>query len=207
MFPFINKALLALALLVPFSALADIIRWEVHSTEAAIPVMGEDFLLTGGFSFNTATNEIFNVTIKTSAIGCIACNDFTGADGTTFPAEPGGGVQFMAEYGPDGDIVSRTHFLQLWAAGPLFDSHDFDVSQPGSYFDIDIDHSGLIVTNDPLDPELFESVGCADCAFAVGTIVPIPEPETNAMIIAGLGVLGWQAKRKASQKAALRLVA
>ncbi|HZV61401.1 MAG TPA: PEP-CTERM sorting domain-containing protein [Methylophilaceae bacterium] len=207
MFPFINRALLALVLLVPFSALADIIRWEVHSTEAAIPVMGENFLLTGGFDFNTATNEISNVTIKTSASGCVACNDFSGADGTTFPAGPGGGVQFMAEYGPDGDIVRRNHFLQLWAAGPLFDSRDFDVSQPGSYFDIDIDHWGLIVTTDPLDPELFESVGCVDCAFAVGTLVPIPEPETNAMIIAGLGVLGWRAKRKANQKAALRLVA
>jgi len=197
MFPFVNKALFALALLVPFSAMADIIRWEVQSTEAAIPLMGEDFMLSGGFDFNTVTNTISNVTIKTSAVGCIACNDFTGADGTTFTSpDGGGGVQFMAEYGPNGDIVSRTHFLQLWGAGPLGESRAFDVSQPGSYFDIDIDHWGLIVTTDPLDPELFESIGCVDCAFAVGALVPIPEPETYAMMLAGLSVLGWQVQRK-----------
>lgn len=197
MFPFVNKVLVALLLLVPLTAAADIIRWEVQSTEAAIPLMGEDFLLTGGFDFNTVTNVISNVTLKSSAVGCIACNDFTGASGSPFSSPSGGGVQFFAEYGPDGgDIVSRTHFLQLWSAGELGNSQDFDVSQPGSYFDIDIDHWGLIVTTDPLDPEIFESIGCVDCAFAVGTLVPIPEPETTVMMLAGLGLLGWQAQRK-----------
>ena len=200
MLSFVNKALLAIALLVPVAAVADVIRWEMHSTEAAIPIMGEDFLLTGGFDFDTVSNSISNVTIKTSAVGCIACNDFTGADGSTFFSPVGGGVQFMAEYGPDGEIVSRTHFLQLWAAGVLGESQAFDVSKPGSYFDVDIDHWGLIVTTDPLDPELFESIGCVDCAYAIGTLVPAPEPETYAMMLAGLGILGWQVKRKKTFK-------
>lgn len=37
---------------------------------------------------------------------------------------------------------------------------------------------------------------CADLACAVGATQPIPEPGTYAMLLAGLGVIGWTARRR-----------
>jgi len=36
--------------------------------------------------------------------------------------------------------------------------------------------------------------------------IPIPEPETYAMMLVGLGLVGWQMRRKMRQSAASRFV-
>jgi hypothetical protein len=199
MFRCCKKAICALALMLPLSAMAEVIHWEVFNTEEGTEVMGENFMLSGGFDFNTVTGLISNITVKTSADGCIACNDYAGGSfGQTYLLPSGeGGVQFMEEYGPMDGTLGREHFLQLSGSRIFGNTFPFDVSQPGSFYDIDIDHRGLILLDDPLDPDVSENVGCADCAYAIGTLVPIPEPETYALMLSGLGLLGWRIRHKA----------
>lgn len=202
MFSSLIKAVIALTLLLPCVAIAEIVHWEVRNVDdpEKTSVMGENFVLTGSFDYNLLTGVISNITLRTSTTdGCIACNDFSGEGiGQTFLSPSGqGGVQFNEENGPDGQILGRTHFLQISGGNSFDDIWAFDVTKPGTYSNLDIDHWGIIVIDDPFDPELFESVGCEDCAFAIGTLVPAPEPETYAMLLAGLSVLGWQARRRA----------
>jgi hypothetical protein len=187
--------------------MADIIHWEVRGVDdpEVTSVMGRDFLLTGSFDYDSVTDTFFNITIRTSTTdGCVACNDFSGGGtGQTYLLPSGqGGVQFNEEYGPDPDagITGRHHFLQISGGNDFNDIWAFDVSNPGTYSNLDIDHSGWIGLDDPLDPDMAESVGCIDCAYAIGTLVPVPEPETYALMLSGLGVLGWQVKRKAGRQ-------
>lgn len=201
MFSLISKAMGLLALAMPMVAMADIIHWEVRNVddpELTSP-MGRDFLLTGGFDYNTLTGDIFNITLRSSTTdGCISCNDYAdGGTGATFLEPSGqGGVLFLEEYGPEQGTLGRTHSLRISGGNSFDDIWAFDVSQPGTILALDLHHTGFILLDDPLDPDIAESVGCDDCAFAIGTLVPIPEPETYAMLLTGMGVLGWQVKRK-----------
>lgn len=199
MFHTLGKALLGLCLLIPYPVLADIIHWEVHSNEDAPSFLGEDFLLTGGFDFNTETGAISNITVQTSAIGCIACNDFSdGGTATVFSVPDGrGGVNFTETYGPSGDTLGRDYFLQIAGSNAFGEEFAFDVSQPNSYANLSLWHHGLILLNDPLDPDIFEDVSCDGCVHAVGTLTtPVPEPETYAMLLTGVAALGWRMRRK-----------
>jgi hypothetical protein len=36
----------------------------------------------------------------------------------------------------------------------------------------------------------------AQAAIDIGGVAPVPEPETYAMLLAGLGLVGWQARRR-----------
>ncbi|HYD32929.1 MAG TPA: PEP-CTERM sorting domain-containing protein [Methylophilaceae bacterium] len=204
MFSFISKAALALTLLAPSLVMADIIHWEVRNVddpELTSP-MGRDFVLTGGFDYNSVTGEIFNITLRSSTTdGCISCNDYAdGGVGETFLEPSGqGGVLFKEEYGPEQGTLGRRHSLQITGGNSFDDIWAFDVSQPGTYLNLDLHHTGFILLDDPLDPDIAESVGCDDCAYAIGTLVPVPEPESYAMMLAGMAVLGWQVKRKGTK--------
>lgn len=205
MFHFCKKAILALMLLLPLPAMADIIHWEIRNVddpEATSP-MGQDFMLTGGFDYDPTTGTFSNITLRTSTSdGCIACNDFSnGGTGQTYFLPSGqGGVLFSEEYAPDDEDLGQWHTLQISGGNSFGDIWAFDVSKPGSYNNLDLDHTGYILLDDPLDPDIAESVGCFDCAYAIGTLVPVPEPETYAMMLSGLGLLGWQVKRKNQAK-------
>lgn len=201
MFRCCKKAICALALLLPLPVMADIIHWEVRNVDdpAVTGVLGENFILAGSFDYDSLTGHIFNITVHTSTTdGCIACNDFSGnSTGQTFSTPSGqGGVRFFEEYGPDDEDLGQRHTLQISGGNTFGDIWAFDVSQPGSYFNLDLDHTGYILLDDPLDPDIFESAGCEDCAYAIGTLVPIPEPETYALMLSGLGLMAWKARRK-----------
>jgi len=201
MFNDIPKLLLGLALLGPCSVLANVIHWEVQSKEDIPSYMGENFLLSGGFDFNSDTGTVSNITVKTSDTrGCIACNDF--ADGGTgmaisffyyndFELSEYGGVEFTQSYGPNVYSPGRNYWLQISGAG-------FDLSIPKTYSNMGMAHIGQILLYDPYDPDMFESVGCPECVIMTGTLAPIPEPETYALMLLGLGILGWHTRRRAN---------
>ena len=201
MFSLFSKAICALALLAPTLVMADVIHWEVRNVDdpSAHEVMGRNFMFTGSFDFDIATGSIFNITLRTSTTdGCVACNDFSdGGSGQTFLWPSGqGGVEFTESYIDSSGVTYRDYYLRISGGNSFDDVWAFDVSKPGTYSKLDIDHWGWILLNDPYDPDMFESVGCIECAYAIGTLVPAPEPETYAMMLAGLGILGWQVKRK-----------
>jgi hypothetical protein len=197
MFHNFGKGLFVLALLAPLPVLADIIHWEVHSDEDVPAYMDENFVLDGSFDFDLATGSISNITIRTSAIGCVACNDFSdGGAGKTYSFPDGrGGVEFTENYAPSDQTLGRHYWLQISGENSFEHTLAFDVSRPGTYEGLGIWHWGQILLDDPFDPDLFEDVSCESCAHAVGTLIPVPEPETYVMLLAGLGVLGWQARR------------
>ena len=101
----------------------------------------------------------------------------------------------METYGPEGQTLGRDYFMQISGGNSFEGIWAFDVTQPGTYANLDIDHWGLVLLDNPLDPSIHESIGCVDCAYAIGTLVPAPEPETYAMMLAGLGILGWKVRR------------
>lgn len=199
MFQTFGKALLGLCLFAPYPVLADIVHWEVQSNEDAPYFLGEDFLLTGGFDFNTETGVISNITVRTSAVGCVACNDFAdGGAGAVFSVPDGrGGVNFTETYGPASGTLGRNYFLQISGSNAFGEEFAFDVSQPNSYENLSLWHNGFIRLDDPLDPDVFEDVSCDGCVRAVGTLTsPVPEPESYAMLLAGVAALGWRMRRK-----------
>lgn len=198
------KAFCVLGMLLPLSAVADVIHWEVRSVNdpEATDVLGRDFVLTGGFDYDLATGTFSNITLRSSTTdGCVACNDFSdGGTGETYLLPNGqGGVLFSEAYPPDADDLGQWHTLQISGGNSFDDIWAFDVTQPGTYENLDLDHTGYILLRDPLDPDIAESAGCLDCAYAIGTLVPIPEPETYALMLSGIGLLGWQARRKSSE--------
>jgi hypothetical protein len=43
---------------------------------------------------------------------------------------------------------------------------------------------------------MFSQDGCFQCAVATGTLIAVPEPETYALLLSGLAIIGWRARRK-----------
>ena len=202
MFSFISKAICALALFAPAFVMADVIHWEVRNVddpEATAP-MGRNFTLVGSFDYDLVSGKFFNITLRSSTSdGCLACNDYAGGGtGETYQDLSSGrsGPMFREEYGAESGTLGRWHTLWITSFNSFDDVWGFDVTQPRTYLNLDLDHTGYILLDDPLDPDMAESVGCIECAYAIGTLVPAPEPETYAMMLAGLGILGWQVKLK-----------
>lgn len=192
MFQHFHKLLSAMVLLLPISAIADVIHWEVYSEADTPTYMGENFLLTGSFDFNLDTGVFSNITVQTSTTdGCVACNDFSnGGTGAAYSGGPFGGVEFSESYGPDESSLGRSYWLQISGSG-------FDVSTPGTYTNLDMTHWGHVLLGPyGIDPDMYENIGCPECVTAIGSLVPAPEPETYAMMLAGLGLLGFTAKRR-----------
>lgn len=189
----IFKFLSGCFLLLPISAAADMIHWEFSSNENTPGYIADGFVLTGGFDYNLDTGSVFNITLQTTGRGCLACNDFqVGGTGAVYTLPDGRqGVEFFEDF--YSTQLDRSYWLQI-------DSFDegvmLDLATPGIYDNLGFEHSGWVRLDDPYDPDMFERVGCAGCISAVGTLVPAPEPETYALMLAGLGVLGWHAKRR-----------
>lgn len=64
----------------------------------------------------------------------------------------------------------------------------------------------LGVFNVPGSANIFTHFGFTRAEFAAGETLPIPEPETYAMMLVGLGLVGWQLRRKARGGSAQSLV-
>src|SRR3546814_21001841 len=108
---------------------------------ATTSVMGENFIITGSFNYSLLNNTIFDISVKTSTTdGCVACNDFSnGGTGQTYSLPSGqGGVQFMENYGPEGQALGRAYFMQISGGNSFEGIWAFDVTQPGTYANLDL---------------------------------------------------------------------
>ena len=181
-------------LLFPVStmALADVIHWELSSHDVG-PSMDEGFTLSGGFDFNTITKEIFNITVETTAsVFCFTCNDYAGGMGAYGEdAEGRQGIRFTEVF-KTGDVVDRDFSLLIGEITVDFNPPVFDWNVPGSFSNLSLQSEGFLRLDDPFDPEVFESTNCTSCATAMGTLVPVPEPETYSLMLVGLAAMGWK---------------
>lgn len=178
------------------SGWAQVIHWELDGY-IGIPGTSEnnERTFSGGFDFNTVTQELFNITVMTSGgSGCYLCFDYSDGTGRVLRLDPPSpnvenpviGVELSkrVDFEPP---VYRNNYLRIFG---------FNVFEPGTYPNLDLGEEAYFFINQPLDPDIDIQDGCSACATLVGTTVPIPEPETYAMLLAGLGVLGFRSRRK-----------
>ncbi|HYD33794.1 MAG TPA: PEP-CTERM sorting domain-containing protein [Methylophilaceae bacterium] len=176
------------------SSWAQIIHWEIDAEivdPGTYPSQERSF--SGGFDFDTLTGSIFNITIvSTSTTGqpCFLCFDYAGSTGEVYNDGSGGlGAEFR-ERVDSAPPAYRTNYLGIFG---------FDITQPGIFSNVNLEEQAYFNagTGDPVD-DTFISDTCvpAGCATLTGTLVPIPEPETYAMLLAGLGILGWRSRKQ-----------
>jgi hypothetical protein len=178
------------------SSWGQVIHWEV---DGAFPIPGTDTVLrtvSGGFDFNTQSSSFSNVALASSTTGsnCLECFDYTGADGELLTGAVSG-VTFTKRLDYEFPVY-QTNTLSIFEGGGP--QEPFDLTRPGVYNTLDLFESLYIYLGEPFNPDIYASDLCFDCASAVGTLVPIPEPETYAMLLAGLGLLGFRMRRKPS---------
>ena len=190
------RSLLMGLLLLPLSTLtmAEVIHWELSSHDVP-DYMDEGFTLSGGFDFNTITKEIFNITVNTTASGsCFTCNDYAGGTGTYSENSEGASGVIFSEVFQTGDVVDRSYNLIVTEPFSSQTPPQFNWNVPGSFSELSFRTEGFLRLDDPFDPSAAESLDCVLCATAVGTLVPVPEPETYLMMLVGLLGLGWKVK-------------
>lgn len=166
---------------------AQVIRWEI-TAEISPPgtIENQDRSYSGGFDFDTVTGSIFNVSIMTTGTTgavCFLCFDYSGADAEVL--SDGASFTKRVDSVPPAYRINFLHII------------GFDVSQPGTFSNLNLIEEAYFNagTGDPVD-DTFVSDFCAECATLTGTLVPIPEPETYAMLLAGIGLLGFRTRRK-----------
>ena len=185
----------AVLLALSSSSWAQIIHWEIDGlfTDPG-STLSQERVFSGGFDFDTVTNKIFNVTIvstPTTSANCILCWDYTGAEAGFFSE-----FDFMGIFFEKRIDFSETSYREntLLLVNP-------DISTPGV---IDVymseDAYWRAGTGNPVDDTFVNTpcIGSLTCATLTGTLVPVPEPETYAMLLAGLGIIGLRGRRKVS---------
>lgn len=175
---------------------AQVVHWEVDGT---FRFPGEDTVLrvvSGGFDFDTKSSVFSNVTLASTSIdpGCFGCFDYEGADGDLVN-DATTGVVFTKRIDFESPVY-QIGTLRIYEGGNL--QEPFDLTQPGIYNALDMFETLYIYLGDPLDPDIFTYDSCFDCATAIGTLVPIPEPETYAMLLAGLALIGLRRRQSHS---------
>jgi hypothetical protein len=158
-----------------------------------------DGYVKGGFDFNTINNEINNITAEVfsnEGATCLQCALYD--DATTF-YHFAPGTQTYVEFNKvlyTGNVLDRELYFAIFAADINGIIAPFDLSSPGIYAGLSYRERGYLRLNDPLDPSMFSQDDCLQCAVATGTLIAIPEPETYALLLAGLGIIGWRARMK-----------
>ena len=175
------------------SSWAQIIHWEIDAKLLDPSTVGsQERVFSGGFDYDTVTNSIFNVSIfstGTTGSNCFLCFDYTGATAGFFVNEVGSESIFF-EKRVDYPPAYRENTLNLVG---------LDITQPGVIEAwMSEEYYYMAGTGNPVDDTWVSDMcsGSTTCATLTGTLVPIPEPETYAMLMAGLGLLGFKARRK-----------
>ena len=191
------RLICCLLFILPISSTANaaIIHWELDSSSATYT----DGYVKGGFDFNTVTNEINNITAEVfsnSSGSCLQCTLYD--DATPFyhfaPGTPSY-VEF-SELFYTGIVLDREFYFSVSATNIDGNISPFDLSSPGTYSSLSYRERGYLRLDDPLDQSLFSQDDCLQCAVAIGTLLPVPEPETYALLLTGLGIIGWRIKWK-----------
>lgn len=182
---------LAIALMLFISSVVQAvpIRWEM---QAQFEFQEEDYL-TGGFTYDPATDSYSDITLKTFHRHIYPGDvllEYDNAMVEFIPNPPGDIYRFTKTVHTD-DITERLviDFIDLRPAEPR--SFTFDVS-------------GVYSTDRPDDPTpgiyVFYSLDYGSAIGGYGVGMPIPEPETYALMLAGLGLLGFTANRRAKKR-------
>lgn len=172
---------------------AAIIHWELDSSSATYT----DGYVKGGFDFNTVTNEINNITAEVfsnDGAFCLQCALYDGAT-TYYNFAPG--TQTYVEFNKvfyTGNVVDRDVYFAIFAGNHNGIIPPFDLSTPGTYSGLWYFERGYLRLDNPIDPSMFSQDDCPQCAVATGTLIAVPEPETYALLLIGLGVIGWRVK-------------
>ena len=173
---------------------AALIHWELDSSTGTYT----DGYVKGGFDFNTVTNEINNITAEvfSNGYGCLQCTLYDNAT-TFYHFEPG--TQTYVEFSKvfyTGNVVDREVYFAVIASSIDGNISPFDLSTPGTYPGLSYRERGYVRLDDWIDPSMFSQDGCFQCAVATGTLIAVPEPETYALLLSGLAIIGWRARRK-----------
>lgn len=145
------------------------------------------------------------------SIFCGACNDratLWDRNGSVINLGTLGGADSIAlDINDLGQIVGNStlsggdYHATLWNAGVLLDLNSFlDASNVAAGWVLTqataINDSGWIVGS------AFNTTTKTSSAFLLASVSPIPEPETYAMLLAGLGLMGWVVRRRKGEGAA-----
>lgn len=177
------------------AANATLIHWELDSSSATYT----DGYVKGGFDFNTVTNEINNITAEIfSNYGnfCLQCTLYDHAT-TYYHFAPGSQtyVEFSKVFYTD-NVLDREFYFAIFSLDIDGNLSQFDLSTPRTYTDLGFRERGYLRLDDPMDPSMFSQDDCLYCAVATGTLIAVPEPQTYALLLAGLGIIGWRVNSK-----------
>ncbi|HYD33793.1 MAG TPA: PEP-CTERM sorting domain-containing protein [Methylophilaceae bacterium] len=174
----------------------EIVHWELNAfMDVPGASTGQQRTFTGSFDYNLLTKAVSNFNIKSVGSitpNCLLCEEYTDALAFVLYDPVTGtipqGVQSFKEVPPsESGVIFEAHTLQIFG---------FDITQPGTFGGLFLNEFISITLDRGLDPEIIVQDYCEDCATLTGTLQPIPEPETYAMLLAGVGVLGWRARSK-----------
>lgn len=188
-----------LFLYLPFStsAMADLIHWE-FSGQSNPPSLFESQFITGGFDYNTGTGTVSNITVQSgdeTVPNCFICHNFANSTATIFD----NGITFdetiLINSGDLIDIYFSITF-NVSTSTPENPQANFDFSTPGTVSNVALHEIAYLRLDDPFNPDIYDADGCRDCITAVGSLLPVPEPETYAMVLSGLGLIGFVANRR-----------
>ncbi|HZV62030.1 MAG TPA: PEP-CTERM sorting domain-containing protein [Methylophilaceae bacterium] len=177
----------------------EIVHWELDAfLDVPGATNGSQRTFTGSFDYNLLTKAVSNFSIKsvgTVTPNCLLCEEYTGGQAfVVYDLSTGQipqGVQSFKEVPPsESGVIFEGHTLQIFG---------FDITQPGTFSGLYLNEFVAVFLDHGIDPEIIYQDYCEDCATLTGTLVPIPEPETYAMLLAGLSVLGWRARRTLPQ--------
>lgn len=183
------------------NAIGQIIHWEFQ--DSLLPT--DSGSIRGGFDIDIFSNTISNITVQTGASAggfCFPCNDFAGSTGSYYSelnadGSPGYFSVTFRETFQTGDLIDQDYIL--WLAGNIiFESTSaLNFKTPGTISDLSLDEIGFLRLGEEYGPDdIYVHNGCQYCVTAIGTLTPIPEPKSYAMLLAGLGMIGFVAHRR-----------
>ena len=193
---FFKTALSALAL-AGLSATASASTFEVmakeNSTSGGVGL--STLALTAGeqFSVFVATNDLWNA-------GSLP--RWSNADGLT------GSLFYTATTDAQVPVYSTGTqigtLFSLWTQGGLTAAYGTLVGQigSGSFFSIGTSFTGIAPTTGTLKLFYFDSNNGDNTGSVMATVTAVPEPETYAMMVAGLGLMGAVARRRKAKQTA-----
>lgn len=141
----------------------------------------------GAYIADLGNNGLWGAGNHFAATGVIGTLHFTFTGGLTkaagaFLNSYNGGPMFIAAYGDNNQVI-ESHLINVDTAE--------DSLNEGGFF-------GIARANADIRSIAFTGVGLVADNLTVTT--PVPEPETYAMMLAGLGLVGFMAKRRHSSK-------
>jgi hypothetical protein len=172
----------------------------VSLTQVDADTVNVNVVLTTGYKFNEKTNqESFDFNLEASLVGrpTLTFNSPTEGYSLVDGTFQGGGFGKL-DYGLDcrGQVRTRGAVTTTGCTNAKVNSLD-----PNDAIDFDVNLAGIGESSFIANTQGYYFTALVnyaeDAAFVVGSnMAPIPEPETYALMLAGLGVVGFMARRR-----------